>query len=122
MTPVRRGPRGGLGWRGFIRVRVPGSEDAGSGQAVTRASSRRPPDPAGTTRRATRRASPTGGRSGASPPPRVSGVKLGFVGLGTMGAPMAGHLAAAGHEVTVANRTAAKAEAWVARHPGRAAP
>ena len=49
-------------------------------------------------------------------------MKLGFVGLGTMGAPMAGHLAAAGHEVTVANRTAAKAEAWVAHHPGRVAP
>ena len=32
---------------------------------------------------------------------------------------MAGHLAAKGHEVTVYNRTAAKAEAWVAKHKGR---
>ncbi|NGO91387.1 MAG: oxidoreductase, partial [Halomonas sp.] len=38
-----------------------------------------------------------------------------------MGAPMAAHLAAAGHSVTVYNRTAAKAEAWVAEHGGRAA-
>ncbi len=38
-----------------------------------------------------------------------------------MGAPMAGHLARAGHDVTVYNRTAAKAEAWVAQHGGRAA-
>jgi 3-hydroxyisobutyrate dehydrogenase len=38
-----------------------------------------------------------------------------------MGFPMAGHLRAAGHEVTVYNRTAAKAEQWVARHGGRAA-
>lgn len=39
-----------------------------------------------------------------------------------MGAPMAGHLAAAGRAVTVYNRTAAKALTWVARHGGRAAP
>ncbi len=45
-----------------------------------------------------------------------------FIGLGVMGFPMAGHLAARGHAVTVYNRTAAKAEAWVARHGGRAAP
>jgi 3-hydroxyisobutyrate dehydrogenase-like beta-hydroxyacid dehydrogenase len=45
-----------------------------------------------------------------------------FIGLGVMGAPMARHLAAAGHEVTVYNRTAAKADAWVAAHGGRAAP
>jgi 3-hydroxyisobutyrate dehydrogenase len=38
-----------------------------------------------------------------------------------MGGPMAGHLRRAGHEVTVYNRTAAKAEAWVAKHGGRAA-
>mgnify|MGYP006288707275 FL=1 len=43
--------------------------------------------------------------------------KLAFLGLGTMGYPMAGHLRAAGHEVTV-NRTAAKAEKWVAEHGG----
>ncbi|MBD3788234.1 MAG: NAD(P)-dependent oxidoreductase [Sphingomonadales bacterium] len=49
--------------------------------------------------------------------------KLAFLGLGVMGFPMAGHLAAAGHAVTVYNRSAAKAEAWVARHGGaRAAP
>ncbi|MEW2916106.1 NAD(P)-dependent oxidoreductase [Ruegeria sp. ANG10] len=41
-----------------------------------------------------------------------------FLGLGVMGYPMAGHLQAAGHEVTVYNRTAAKAEAWVAQHGG----
>ncbi|MBP2228031.1 3-hydroxyisobutyrate dehydrogenase [Azospirillum agricola] len=45
-----------------------------------------------------------------------------FLGLGTMGFPMAGHLARAGHAVTVYNRTAAKAEAWVAAHGGRSAP
>ena len=47
--------------------------------------------------------------------------KLAFLGLGVMGFPMAGHLAAAGHEVTVYNRSAAKAEAWVAKHGGRMA-
>lgn len=45
-----------------------------------------------------------------------------FLGLGVMGAPMAGHLARAGHAVTVYNRTAAKARAWVAAHGGRSAP
>lgn len=44
--------------------------------------------------------------------------KVAFLGLGVMGYPMAGHLAAAGHDVTVYNRTAAKAEAWVAQHGG----
>ncbi len=48
-------------------------------------------------------------------------MKVGFVGLGVMGAPMAGHLAAAGHEVTVFNRSSAKAQAWAARHAGVAA-
>lgn len=48
--------------------------------------------------------------------------KLAFLGLGVMGFPMAGHLAAKGHEVTVYNRTPARAEAWVARHGGRSAP
>ena len=47
--------------------------------------------------------------------------KVAFLGLGVMGYPMAGHLAAKGHEVTVYNRTAAKAEAWAAEHKGRAA-
>jgi 3-hydroxyisobutyrate dehydrogenase-like beta-hydroxyacid dehydrogenase len=45
-----------------------------------------------------------------------------FIGLGVMGAPMARHLAQAGHQVTVHNRTAAKALAWVALHGHRAAP
>jgi len=44
-----------------------------------------------------------------------------FLGLGVMGLPMAGHLARAGHRVTVYNRTAAKAAAWVAEFGGRAA-
>ena len=48
--------------------------------------------------------------------------KCAFVGLGVMGYPMAGHLAAAGHEVTVYNRTAARAKAWVGEHEGTAAP
>jgi 3-hydroxyisobutyrate dehydrogenase-like beta-hydroxyacid dehydrogenase len=41
-----------------------------------------------------------------------------FLGLGVMGYPMAGHLARAGHHVTVYNRTHAKAQAWVAEHGG----
>ena len=48
--------------------------------------------------------------------------RVAFLGLGVMGYPMAGHLARAGHEVTVYNRTAAKADAWLAQHGGRAAP
>ncbi|MCG5241074.1 NAD(P)-dependent oxidoreductase [Azospirillum doebereinerae] len=48
-------------------------------------------------------------------------LKLAFLGLGTMGFPMAGHLAKAGHDVTVYNRTAAKAEAWVGTYGGRSA-
>ncbi len=48
--------------------------------------------------------------------------KVAFLGLGVMGSPMARHLAVkGGHEVTVYNRTFAKAEAWVAAHGGRAA-
>ncbi|MDK3017214.1 NAD(P)-dependent oxidoreductase [Pseudodonghicola sp. IC7] len=47
--------------------------------------------------------------------------KVAFLGLGVMGYPMAGHLAKAGHEVTVYNRTAAKAEAWVKEYGGAAA-
>ncbi|MCF6315129.1 MAG: NAD(P)-dependent oxidoreductase [Marinosulfonomonas sp.] len=45
--------------------------------------------------------------------------KVAFLGLGVMGYPMAGHLAAAGHEVCVFNRTTAKAEAWASEHKGR---
>jgi 3-hydroxyisobutyrate dehydrogenase len=47
--------------------------------------------------------------------------KVAFIGLGVMGYPMAGHLKAKGHEVTVYNRNAAKAEAWVAQHGGKSA-
>jgi 3-hydroxyisobutyrate dehydrogenase len=47
--------------------------------------------------------------------------KVAFLGLGVMGYPMAGHLASAGHEVTVYNRTAAKAESWVKEHGGNRA-
>ena len=46
-------------------------------------------------------------------------VKAAFLGLGVMGYPMARHLAAKGHEVTVYNRTTAKAEKWVSEHGGR---
>ncbi len=52
-----------------------------------------------------------------SVPPR----KVAFLGLGVMGLPMAGHLALAGHDVTVYNRTPAKAQAWAAEFKGRAA-
>ena len=45
--------------------------------------------------------------------------QVAFLGLGVMGFPMAGHLAAKGHEVTVYNRTAARALDWTGRHPGR---
>jgi 3-hydroxyisobutyrate dehydrogenase len=49
--------------------------------------------------------------------------KVAFVGLGVMGYPMAGHLATkGGHDVTVFNRTAAKAEKWVAQFGGKRAP
>ena len=47
-------------------------------------------------------------------------MKAAFVGLGVMGFPMAGHLAKAGHEVSVFNRSPAKAQAWVKEHGGRA--
>lgn len=47
--------------------------------------------------------------------------RVAFIGLGVMGYPMAGHLAKAGLDVTVYNRTYAKAEQWVAEHGGRAA-
>ncbi len=49
--------------------------------------------------------------------------KVAFLGLGVMGFPMAGHLKTkGGHEVTVYNRTAAKAETWVGQYKGRHAP
>lgn len=50
------------------------------------------------------------------------GVKAAFIGLGVMGYPMAGHLQKAGHEVTVYNRTGAKAEAWSKEFGGKNAP
>jgi len=48
-------------------------------------------------------------------------INVAFIGLGTMGFPMAGHLAKAGHRVTVYNRTRSKAEQWVAKHGGASA-
>lgn len=45
-------------------------------------------------------------------------MNIAFLGLGTMGFPMAGHLAAAGHEMVVYNRTQSVAEQWVAKHKG----
>ncbi|WP_142674089.1 NAD(P)-binding domain-containing protein, partial [Bacillus sp. SRB_331] len=51
-------------------------------------------------------------------PPR----KVAFLGLGVMGAPMAAHLALAGHTVTVYNRTTAKSIAWCAEHARAGAP
>src|SRR5258706_1080105 len=48
--------------------------------------------------------------------------KVAFIGLGVMGHPMAGHLKAKGYDVTVYNRTAAKAEEWVKKHGGQSAP
>jgi 3-hydroxyisobutyrate dehydrogenase len=47
--------------------------------------------------------------------------KLAFLGLGVMGAPMAGHLQGAGHDVTVFNRTESKAKAWAQKYSGAAA-
>lgn len=47
--------------------------------------------------------------------------RVAFLGLGVMGFPMAGHLARAGHQVTVYNRTFAKAQTWVAEFGGQAA-
>ncbi len=44
--------------------------------------------------------------------------KVAFLGLGVMGFPMAGHLMAKGHQVTVYNRSTAKVEAWAAKHGG----
>ena len=48
-------------------------------------------------------------------------MKTAFLGLGVMGFPMAGHLKKGGHEVTVYNRTQAKAQKWVETHGGKAA-
>ena len=51
----------------------------------------------------------------------VAPLKVAFLGLGVMGFPMAGHLARAGHDVTVYNRSAAKAKAWTEEFGGRSA-
>ncbi|KZB54680.1 oxidoreductase [Thalassospira xiamenensis] len=48
--------------------------------------------------------------------------KCAFIGLGVMGYPMAGHLQKAGHDVTVFNRTAAKADKWAGEYGGKSAP
>ena len=47
--------------------------------------------------------------------------KVAFIGLGVMGFPMAGYISKAGHDVTVYNRTAAKAEKWVQTYKGKTA-
>ena len=47
--------------------------------------------------------------------------KVAFIGLGVMGFPMAGYISKAGHDVTVYNRTSAKADKWVGTHKGKAA-
>ena len=52
----------------------------------------------------------------------VTSHKVAFLGLGVMGHPMAGHLALAGHQVTVYNRSPAKATAWCAEFASTAAP
>jgi 3-hydroxyisobutyrate dehydrogenase len=51
----------------------------------------------------------------------IAAQDVAFLGLGVMGLPMAGHLARAGHRVTVFNRTPAKAQAWVAEYGGKSA-
>lgn len=48
-------------------------------------------------------------------------MKIAFIGLGVMGFPMAGHLKRAGHDVTVYNRSAARAGKWTGEYGGRAA-
>ena len=48
--------------------------------------------------------------------------RVAFIGLGVMGYPMAGHIAKAGHDVTVYNRTAQKADDWTKEHGGKSAP
>jgi 3-hydroxyisobutyrate dehydrogenase len=53
--------------------------------------------------------------------PTRKAATVAFIGLGTMGYPMAGHLARAGHRVRVYNRTASRASAWCAAYPGEAA-
>ena len=47
--------------------------------------------------------------------------KVAFIGLGVMGYPMAGYISKAGHDVTVFNRTKAKAEKWIQEYKGKTA-
>src|SRR5690349_11633463 len=47
--------------------------------------------------------------------------KIAFIGLGVMGGPMAGHLAKAGHDIAVFNRTLGKSQGWVTQYGGIAA-
>jgi len=54
--------------------------------------------------------------------PETAPLNVAFLGLGVMGYPMAGHLARAGHQVAVYNRSADKAERWVVEYGGRACP
>ena len=58
----------------------------------------------------------------SSAPSEIPSPRVAFIGLGVMGAPMAGHLARAGCDVTVYNRTTSRALSWVATHGGRAVP
>ena len=53
--------------------------------------------------------------------PTIAPRRVAFLGLGVMGFPMAGHLTRAGHQVTVYNRSAAKAQAWIAEFGGTCA-
>ncbi len=65
---------------------------------------------------------PISHQSGDSPPePAPDSADVAFIGLGVMGYPMAGHLAAAGHQVAVFNRTTSVAQRWSGEHSGRVA-
>ena len=61
------------------------------------------------------------GTSNPKPYAPIAGHDVAFLGLGVMGLPIAGHLARAGHHVTVFNRSPAKAQAWVAEYGGKSA-
>ncbi|WP_419864458.1 NAD(P)-dependent oxidoreductase [Candidatus Poriferisodalis sp.] len=65
---------------------------------------------------------PTSYQPGDSPTePAQESADVAFIGLGVMGYPMAGHLAASGHRVAVFNRTASVTQRWCGEHPGRVA-
>ncbi|HEY9554210.1 NAD(P)-binding domain-containing protein, partial [Allosphingosinicella sp.] len=59
-------------------------------------------------------------RQANTPYASTSMARIAFIGLGVMGAPMARHLAAQGHTLTVYNRSPEKARDWVSRHGGTA--